>query len=804
MKLSLHWIRKYVDLPQDINLETLSHDLTMRTVEVEGAVNPAENLKHILVGIIREITPHPQADMLKVCLVDIGQDEPSTIVCGGSNISLGLPVAVATPGALVRWHGQGEPVAIKTTKLRGIKSEGMICAASEMQLEELFPAGDDHEILDLTAFPAKPGTPVATALGLDDIILEIDNKSLTNRPDLWCHYGIARELAAIYQLPLQPLPVFQTPEGLPQYPVSIANPDRCQRYTALQYEGLHNGPSPYWLKLALWKVGIRPISSLVDITNYVMLAVGQPTHAFDKNMVQQEIVVRTAKPGEELTLLDGKHLQLSGQDLMICDAKEPIALGGIMGGEKDSILPHTDNMLLEIANFTPRGIRRSASKYQIRTESAIRNEKGLDTQRVDQAMAVADQLIRGLYPEARLTAFHDNYPSATKPPVVTVQLDWLEKRLGRSLSITQAQQLLSPLGFSIEQSKQDLLVTVPTWRATGDVSERDDVLEEVARMIGYEDFSYIPPVVALDQAINQPWVSMERNTREYLAFQCGLQEVFTYPWVNQQYLLAAGVSMDKCLQLASPPSPAYACLRPSLIPGLLEVVANNLRYFEDFAVFEAAQVFAPVQGASSDTEETLPKQDNSMAAALVGKDARLLFRQAKGLLEAMPRAVMAAPFTFAQVQKPSWADAKAWLNVFSGEVLLGNLGLLSNQTLRAADIKRSMIAMLEINIDLVSPLPSRSNEYQPLPHFPLVTQDFSVLVDESVSWAEISQTLEKSARKIDFIEEYRGKQVPDGKKSLTFSLTFGSDEGTLSTAQIDEKVNAVKKRLTKLGAELRM
>ena len=805
MKVSLNWIKEYVDLPSNLDLTSLSHDLTMRTVEVEDAVNPADSLKHILVGIITDIKTHPQADMLKVCLVDIGQDQDSTIVCGGSNIAVGQKVAVAVPGAYVRWHGEGEPVLIKPTKLRGVKSDGMICASAEMGLEDLFPTGDDHEILDLSGFAAAtPGMGVGQALQLDDIILEIDNKSLTNRPDLWCHYGIARELAAIYGSKLKELPRFEAPGHLPAYPVSIKNEDRCRRYAALQYENLRNEPSPYWLKLCLWKTGIRPISSLVDITNYVMLAVGQPTHAFDKNMVQEEIVVRMAKPGESLTLLDGKVLKLTPDDLMICDHKEPIALAGVMGGEKDSILPTTNNLLLEIANFEPKGVRRSASRYQVRTESAIRNEKGLDAQRMDQAMAVADQLIRTLYPTAQMSAYTDCYPVKSKEVSVDVNLQWLSTRLGKTITAKEVERLLAPLGFQVNQQYQGLKVLVPSWRATGDVGIKDDVLEEVARMIGYENFDFIPPTVRLNKAVNQRSAQLERKAREYLAFQCGMQEVYTYPWVKDQYLDAAGCDRNTCLRLSAPPSPDSACLRPSLVPAMLETVSQNLRYFESFSVFELAQVFAPGESHPSVPEESLPLQRRMLAAALVGKDAQALFLSMKGVLEDLPRALMAEELSFAQVQQPAWADPKAWLNIMSGESSIGSLGLVSGLASRQADIKHAFVALFELDLEQVKALPSRDNSFEALPLFPLVEQDYSVLLDEEVSWEQVSQALRKGIRGLAFIEEYRGKQIPKGKKSLMFRVTFGSDEGTLTAQEIEEKGSVIKRRLEKLGGELRM
>ena len=295
MKLSIKWIRQYVDLPEGLTMEQLSYDLTMRTVEVESTQNPADSLKNVVVGRIVEILPHPQADLLRVCYVDIGRDEPATVVCGGSNLSAGMLVVVAVPGSFVRWHGEGEPVEIKAAKLRGVRSEGMICAAGELDMGDLFPAKDDHEIMDLSGFGCKAGDLAADVLELNDMLLEIDNKSMTNRPDLWGHYGIARELAAIYGCPLKPLPAFSLPENVPHFPVSIEDPSRCLRYVGAVYEGLNAEQSPYWLRLALWKTGIRPINALVDLTNFVMLAVGQPTHGFDKNHIQREIILRTAR-----------------------------------------------------------------------------------------------------------------------------------------------------------------------------------------------------------------------------------------------------------------------------------------------------------------------------------------------------------------------------------------------------------------------------------------------------------------------------------------------------------------------------
>lgn len=804
MKISLNWIREYADLPKDLSMEQLSYDLTMRTVEVEGAENPADSLKGVVVGEILSIEKHPDADKLRVCKVDIGKAEPSTIVCGGSNLEVGMKVVVAVPGSFVRWHGEGEPVEIKPAKLRGVKSDGMICASSEIDMADLFPAKEDHEIMDLSAFQCKSGDLVADVLDLHDVLLEIDNKSMTNRPDLWGHYGIARELSAIYRCPLRPLPEFSVPKDLPEFPVHIEDKRRCYRYAGMVFDGVNSAPSPYDIQLKLWKCGLRPINALVDLTNYVMLAVGQPTHGFDEAMVKGAIIVRTARENEKLTLLDGTRLNLTQEDLMICNQEEPMALAGIMGGEKDSILPSTTKMLLELATFEPIGIRRSSSRFQVHTDSSSRNEKGLDAARVDQAMAVANALLLRLFPDARLTAFSDNYPVKQQPLTIAVSLSWLSRRLGRTLSREQAVSSLVPLGFSVSGKEDELLVAVPSWRATGDVKLPDDILEEIARMIGYENFDFIPPTVTLNKAVNQKQADTERAVREYLAFRAGLQEVFTYPWVDQKYIQAAGIALDDCLSIASPPSPETAHLRSSLVPGMLYAVQQNVKYFDTFRIFEMAQVFSRGETHPSDEEETLPVQQRSLAAAFVGQDARALLREAKGALENLPRIAMVEAFRFEQNDKPAWADKKAWLNVYSDDTLVGSMGLISLKAARLAGIKRAAVVVFELNMENITPLPSRTNSFEHLPQFPLVEQDFSVLIDETVTWADICAAVEKTVSKITFIEEYRGTQVPQGKKSVMFRVWFGSGEGTLSSEQIEEKMNAIIKRISKkLGGEIR-
>lgn len=797
MKISLNWIREYVDLPEDLTIEKLSYDLTMRTVEVEGYESLAEVYENIVVGKIIEVNSHPKADRLRVVITDTGEESPAQIVCGGSNLEPGQMVVVAKPGSKVVWHGEGEPIELKISKLRGVESYGMICSANEVGLEPILPAKNDDEIVDLKGIDCKPGDNIATVLNLDDYILEIDNKSLTNRPDLWGHYGIARELSAIYKKELKPLPEFKNIESIPKYPVNIENSDLCRRFAAIVYSNVKNEPSPLWLKACIHKVGMRPINSLVDITNYIMLAVGQPTHSYDKNHVKKEINVRNAYENEEMELLDGKKLHLDCRNLVIADESESLGLAGIMGGKKDSILPDTTEIILEMANFSPACIRHTSQKFGLRTEASNRYEKDIDTQRIDQGLGLAIKLFKDILPDSKITAFNDIYPIKTELPVINVNIQFLSTRLGSKVTANDVREALAPLGFNTEVEGENLKITAPSWRGTGDISLPNDILEEVARMIGYENFDFITPSIVLNKPIKQLNMQLDRSIREYLAYRCGFQEIFTYPWVDEKFINAAEISTENSLTLANPPSPETRFLRSTLVPGIMETIATNLRYFNNFKVFELTQIFKKGAVSPSSTDEVLPLQERYLTGALTGNNAEELFFDAKGVLESMSRYCHMEGFTFIREIEPTWADKKVWLNIAVNNEIIGSIGLLSTKANNAAKIKRAQSVVFELNVEKLIPLSSRTNVFHHIPMFPLVEQDLSILVDKNIKWSDIETLVKPIVKDIEFIEEYRGKQVPEGKKSLMFRVHLGSNEGTLTNNQIESKMKSIIKMLNK-------
>ena len=811
MKVSLNWIRDYVQLPADADLKKLAYDLTMSTVEVEDTIELAKQFDHMVVGVINTIEQHPNADKLRVCMTDIG-GRVESIVCGGSNLREGMKVAVALPGSVCRWHGEGEPVEIKKSKLRGVDSYGMICGAVEIGLADLFPTKEEAHILDLSDFDAPAGTPLADALDLNDIILEIDNKSMTNRPDLWGHYGIAREIAALYDLPMKAFPRFdRNVENTSGFHVTVEDAERCPRYLSAQIEGLSVKPAPYQMQSRIWKVGMRPINALVDITNYVMLATGQPTHAFDSDHIAGHVIVRRAGEGEKLLLLNGKELALSGDDLVIADDAGVVGLAGVMGGAKDSILPETDKVILEVANFDAKGIRRTALRYDNRTEASARYEKAIDPERCDQAFDLSMQLLGQLYPEMKVTGLVDEYPRHLKQAEIDVPLSWLERRLGKRLPPEEIRHKMELLGYGISFSGDNMHVVVPTWRSTGDVSIQADIMEEVARMYGYENFEAEPITTTFDGAINQLDKDLERRIKEYLAIRCGMQEIFTYPWMEESYVNAVLQSTEGILSLSTPPSPAERFVRSSLLPNLCKAVVKNERYFDEFSIFETAQVFRDENYTSPyDPREKLPSQRKNVAGAFVttDKDITALFRKAKGVVEMMARYVHMETLTFRQTEKPVWADNVVWLNICRGEEKVGDLALLSKKVSMACGIKNLNVMLFQLDQDSLVPLKSRTNTFTHMAEYPMTDYDISLLLDGSVQWKDVLQTVGGIKSELlhgaSFVDEYRGKQVPAGKKSLTLRLSIGSKEKTLTSSEIEEVASNVLNKIAKrFGAELR-
>ena len=805
MKVSLNWVKKYVKLPENINTKEMTNDLTLRTVEVEDATNESDKFHDIIVGKILEINDHPNADKLRVCKVDIGESEPKQIVCGGTNLYVGELVVVSKPGAEVYWHGESELMKIKDSKVRGVDSYGMICGAEEVYLEGLFPPKTEAEIVDLSNIECTVGENISDVIYMNDTVLEIDNKSLTNRPDLWGHYGIARELSAIYNTELIPLEKVSIDEKLPKYNVEIEDTTKCQRYVAVEIENVYEKSSPIWMQSSLIKAGMRPINAIVDITNYVMLAVGQPLHAFDRTHVDgNKIIVRNAEVNEELLLLDNNSIKLTTDDLVICDENSPMALAGIRGGKKDSILPETTGIVLEIANFTAKTIRKTGKRFDEKTDASIRYEKNIDTERVDDGLNLALKLFKEIFPESKVVAFNDVYPVKTENEKIDVSEKFLNERLGKVLPRETITNILTHLGYEVEYKDGIYHTVVPTWRSTGDVSLKDDVMGDIARLLSFESFGKQPLTIKFDKAVRQNNVILERRIKEYLSVRCGFNEIFTYPWVDIKYINAASIDTNNLVKLATPPSPEEAYLRSSLVPGMLESISKNLRYFDSFKMYEMAQVFEKGVYHESSEDETLPIHKKLLTGCIVGKDAKEIFYELKGALEHICEYTHMEKISFKEGTKPSWADINAHLDIILNDEVIGNICLLSVKAMNDSKIKRTNVAIFEINVDKLIPYPSRTNEFKHIPVLPSIEKDLSLIVDENVTWEELTKYIKSKVSSIKFIEEYRGNQIPEGKKSIMLRVTFASENTTLTSEEINSKLDAIVRTLNRMcGAELR-
>ncbi len=632
----------------------------------------------------------------------------------------------------------------------------------------------------------------ATAHG-GDTILEIDNKSLTNRPDLWGHYGIARELAAIYALPLRPQAAL--PAGLPAAaaPLVGAVDPECRRFTATTFTNVRATESPAWLRERLARVGQTSVNLWVDLTNYVMLDTGQPLHAYDAAALTLPLGTRKARGGEKARLLNGEQYTLAEGLLTIVDGRAIVGVAGVMGGLDSAVTPATTSIVLECASFDALTIRRASRHLNLRTDASSRFEKAIDTQRIDAALGRFLALVTTLQPDATITGFQDLVTQPTEQAAVSTSLDYLEGRLGASLEADDVVRGLETLGFDVGLNGRALSVVAPTWRSTGDVSGPHDLLEEIARLTGYDNFAFVPAEVQLVKPATDVRAQFERRLRDLLTLTGGMYEVVTYPWVKREFLEAAGVDASRAPKLSVAPAPDQDTVRPSLIPNLLEAVAQNLGFFDSFRIFEAGRVFPGGVTPGDHPDEALPAQPRRIAGAFAGPDAAALFREAQGLLEIMPRVTHGAPLTMQPADGPAWADASVRIAIAGPDGIAGTLAVVTKRARRMAGIKRGELVMFELDLDALAPRPSRENRFDPIANYPQAEVDVSLLFDASTTWQAITDAAASAGdevRDVAFVDDYRGKGIPEGRKSITLRLRIGVPGRTLRS----EEINAVADR----------
>lgn len=816
MKISKKWLQEFVFLPDSLSSEELGKELTMRTVEVEGIEDRGKTLDHIVVAKIVSIEKHPNADKLRVCQVDAGT-ETVQIVCGGSNLEVGMKVVLAKIGASVVWHGQGDPIVMEKATLRGVDSFGMICAAEEVGLSSMFPKKDDHEVVDLSSLKDKPGTPLAKALHLDDVTLEVDNKSLSNRPDLWGHIGMAREIATIYHKKL----TLPSPPAIKQgsdfkLTVSVEDADLCPRYMAVALSGITIEPSPDWMQKRLDACGIRPINNIVDITNYVMLELGQPCHAFDANQIaDHKIVVRRAKTDEKFVTLDEKEHTLTSDMLMIADNQKSLAIAGVMGGLHSGITEHTTSIIFESATFEPSSIRKTSTKLALRTDSSARFEKSLDPVNAELGLSRLVELTLQICKDAHVAStVIDQYPKPADKKVIETSFAFLEQKVGIALDHKKVTDILERLGFVIAKGKKDTLkITVPSWRATKDVSLPEDLVEEIIRIIGYETVPATLPTFAITPPRQNPVKVLERNIREFLALEAGFTETYNYSFESPELLKKLGIETSLHLELENPIAKDRPLIRRSLIPNLLENVESNLHRFDEIKMFETGRVYKIEEAGErveSKDDGLLPRQDTYLGIVYAKKsEATPFFVLSQSLKNVFARLHVA--YEIVPAQNESFAATPfihpgrfAFLRV--GGAIVGRLSELHPSIAKNLGIGER-VAFVEINLNTLSEHCLEEVRYCPLSMYPDVVRDIAIVVEKNVAHANVVDALRSVDAlifSVELFDVYQGERLGENKKSMAYHIIYRSTERTLTTAEVDAVHKKVLETLEKkFGAEIR-
>jgi len=797
MKISLNWIKEYVDLPEAVTPEKLAYDLTMSTVEVEEVIDQGRNFDKMVVGKVIELKEHPNADKLRLAITDVGSDECRQIVCGGTNLFEGMLVVVALPGAKVKWHGQGDLVELNPTKIRGQESFGMICASEEVGLKDILPGGD-KEIMNISFTNSLPGTPIAKVFELDDVIFDIDNKSLTNRPDLWGHYGLAREIAALYQVDLQPLSDKKIEiRSKEKIKVRIKS-DACFRYLGTVVDNVKVAPSPPWLKKRLQAVGQKSINNIVDLTNYVMYETGQPTHAFDyAKLAGSQIIARQANQDEPIITLDKEENKMTDDILVIADAKQAVAMAGVIGGQHSAISDNTTKVVFEAAAFDPISVRLTSQRLGVRTESSIRFEKGIDTDRAQAAMQRILQLVVKLLPEAKIGPLVDETKESTVPIKVKVDTEFINSRLGKELTVEEITKLLTSLQFNVKVKGGGLQVEVPVWRATGDVSLPEDIVEEVARMYGYNNLDFYPPTVQLVKAVRQPKFQLERKLKEYLALAAGMNEVFNYPWAEQRIIDILGWDNEKSLGILNPPAANNKNLQTSLLPNLIKNVVSNVKNYSSFKIFELARVFLPLNKDEQGNKD-LPDQPKRLAGAVVASVSLDVFLEVKGILQGLFNYLNIAGVKFVFPDDKSIVyETDRCLAITLGDIKIGYFGELKSVTRSKFDFKDKAVCFFELSISELFSAVSNKKVYQPLLLHPIVLRDMAVVVASNIKWQDIKKEVLKASKfvkDIELFDIYTGDKVPAGNKSVAFSISLAADR-TFESTEVDKEIEKIMRRI---------
>jgi len=800
MKVSLKWLQEYINIT--LPLADLANRLTMAGIEVKGRQTIGGDWGNIVVGQIVAVNPHPNADRLSLPTVDLGTEQ-QTVVCGAPNLRIGDKVAFAQVGAKLIDGYSGQLVQLKSAKIRGVFSSGMVCSEKELGIS------DSHEGIMVLPAEAPVGTPLADYLGDTVFDLEVT----PNRPDCLSIIGIARELAALTRQSVY-LPEVQYKEAATpieqQVSVEIAAPDLCPRYCASLISGVEITESPKWMQQRLLACGMRPINNIVDITNYVMLEYGQPLHAFDYHQIKgNRIIVRRATDGEAIVSLDGVERVLMRDMLVIADGEQAVAIAGVMGGADSEVTEETTSILLEAANFNPASIHYTGRLLLLPSEACSRFERGIRPEMVIPALKQATQLIVQLAGGEAAKGVVDVYPGKLDHKPILLSTDQVKRLLGVEFSLDQIIESLVSLGFDCKpaDSSSEVWVTVPYWRS--DIHQAVDLIEEVARIIGYDKIPMTMISEPLPRQNPEPIISLKQEVRRLLTGY-GFQEVITYSltsWEMLNRLLPEPHPLEPApLRVANPMTADQEYLRPNLRANLLAALAANRKLEEgSIRLFELGRIYLP-------QPKDLPDEPEVLCGILSGprldkwwqnESGLADFFDAKGVVESLLNQ-LGVEASFEPSEDKSLHPNKQAAIVIAGN-RLGIVGEVHPKVLAAFDISQNAY-LFEIKVTALLPFTVGHKMFQPIPRFPTTVRDMALVVDIEITHQQV-QALIKSfplVSQVTIFDVYVGEQVPPGKKSLAYRIVYQSPTHTLT----DEEVNKVQQQILsklfqKLGATLR-
>lgn len=785
MFLSMNWISDFVDL-SGLDKMDLIHRFSLSTAEVENEIfEKGKDLSGVVVAEIKSVEPHPESKKLHLLKVDAGDGKLTDVVCGAPNVRVGMKTAFAKVGARL-----GD-ITIAPRPLAGFDSYGMCCSEKEIGISD-----DNSGIMDITDdIPA--GTDIKDAYAVDDIVFEVDNKSLTNRPDLWGHYGIAREFAALAGRPLKPLDTvdLHAYDALPKVDMTIEDP-LCQRYSCLQVENIHTAVSPVNMRIRLYYCGMRAINFLADLTNYLMLEMGQPMHAFDSRKVEKLRIKRFPKPFAFQTL-DGVERHIDENTLMICNGDTPVAIAGIMGGLDSEIVEDTTTLTLESATFDAVSVRKSTVRLAHRTDASMRYEKCLDPEMTVPAIARFVKLLTDTDKDARVvSSLTDEY--AYHYDTVTLDFDqaYVDRYTGIQIDGDTIVHTLEALGFTVKRDGDNFSVTVPSWRATKDVTIKADIIEEITRVYGYDNFAVHTASAPLYPVRPETEKTVEDRIKDILVKRFSLHEVHSYIWAYYDEYKALGLAVEDNVKLLNATNPNIETLRRSMIPTQLCQVRGNTAFAPSFGIFEIGRT---VDGLD---ENGMCREYKKLAITLFSKtdSTETLYLSLRDMLAVLAADIKHKPLSFAAAEATHDYQHPRNLNtVLCDGVALGELGVVHPTVAKKID-KKAAIVYAEIDVRAFSEIADAGIVYREPSRFPGMEVDLSFV---SETYAPIGAAVEAAncpwIQDVDVVDTYRD----ESGKSITVRLVFSDNQRTLKREEVMEVADQIIASLSKQNIALK-